>query len=243
MSPSIALNLAFAAGVAFAFAIVRIELKSFKYSNSSICAIVSLIHHIIATFYSLYANSSYIIALHNAFLLNDIEDCSILYLSTQQSYHVGIFAIVYFIFDTIFDPEVIKNKLLLFHHINGIVLIAIALYNGKGVYVAYVAHVMEFSSIFLSLKVILKDNGYSNILKLANDMIFAVVFLLSRAYLTVSNALLTYSLYKTNCLDGGSIDILVVYTGVLFVVLTTFWSFGIVKKIWGTIFVKNTKKH
>jgi hypothetical protein len=201
------------------------------------CCIVSMIHHIVVTFYCIVYNFSYMEILQDSFK-SELLSCDVLQHSTPPIYYSGIFTITYLAFDCVFDlsTNVMSNKLLIFHHLNGVGLVSYALYTHYGEYMVYICHIMELSSVFLSLKGILKYFNAPASLKLANDAIFAISFLIVRIYTTLASVFVIYNMYRNNCLvEIKFLDFLIAYTTVLYVFLTSFWSYGIVKKMVSTL--------
>lgn len=219
------------------FLILYFSLRAFRVERTVACCIVSMIHHIIVTFYCIVYNYSYMDILHDSFKFGNLS-CDTLQHSTPPIYYSGIFTITYLAFDCLFDlsRNVNSNKLLIFHHINGVGLVSYALYTHYGEYMVYICHIMELSSIFLSLKGILKYFDSPSLLKLINDAVFAVSFLVVRVYTTLASVLIIVHMYRNNCLESIKfLDILIAYTTLLYVLLTTFWSYGIVNKVISTI--------
>ena len=102
----------------------------------------------------------------------------------------------------------------------------------------YICHIMEISSIFLSFKDLLKHYGAPEWMKLSNDMAFALSFLIVRIYVTLASVFMLTGMYSNDCLEWDSLcllDVLIIYTTVLYCFLTSFWSYGIARKMYGVI--------
>lgn len=208
-----------------------------KCSNALTCSIISFLHHVIVTAYSLIFNPSFTQLVYNGLLFN-INSCDHLKHNTPELYYSGIFTVIYLAQDTWFDllnnPS--QNKLLIYHHINGVFLVAYSLIMEHGGYMVYICHVMEFSSIFLSLKNIFKHLEISELYKDINDLSFSISFILVRNYLTLSSLFLVIISFQNNCMNDMILgDKLIIYTALLFVALTAFWCYGIIKKTYSGI--------
>ena len=207
-------------------------------SQKEISCITSLIHHTMVTIYCFCWNYSFIDLLNSSFSTFPISCDTTLY-STPYTLFSGIFTVVYLSFDAVYDlaPDVSKNKLLIFHHVNGVVLISCALVASYGEYMIYIAHIMEISSIFLGLKELFKIRKAPEWLKLANDLTFALTFLVVRIYSTLASVFILKGLFYNNCLETFTfLDFLNSYTTVLYCILTSFWSFGILRKVFALFF-------
>lgn len=214
---------------------MNVSLTALKLPKTQVNSIISLVHHVGVTVYCLHFNYSFMPLLHSSFH-SSVLPCDTSLFSTPQIYYSGIFTIVYLAFDMVLDllPDISKNKLLIFHHINGVVLVSYALLTHHGEYMVYICHVMEISSIFLSLKDLLKYFGAPEVLKTVNDMAFALSFLSVRSYVTLASVFVITGMYSNGCLTLDSLrllDCLIIYTTVLYVCLTSFWSYGIVRKV------------
>lgn len=128
--------------VVFFVALKIIFSQLLKLSDVVATAYISLIHHCAVVGYSLCFNYSYMQMLHDGFRLA-IDTCSPLKHSTSEIYQSGLFSVVYLFFDSIYglylQDDGNKNKidkLLLFHHLNGVVLISAALKAQHGQYMA-----------------------------------------------------------------------------------------------------------
>lgn len=221
------------------FCTLQFSLSTLKIPQTQINCLVSLFHHVTICAYSFLKNFQFMILLQSSFQSVSLP-CDTSLFSTHQIYYSGIFTIVYLAYDTIFDlfrsPS--KNKLLIFHHFNGVFLVSYALLAHYGQYMVYICHVMEVSSIFLSMKDLLKYYGASEGIRLTNDLFFAASFLVVRIYVTLASVLMITGMYNQGCLTTESVtflDGLIIYTTGLYVVLTTFWSYGIVKKVYGVL--------
>jgi hypothetical protein len=197
----------------------------------------ALIHHVFVVGFSVLYNKSYMKILQDGIMFRT-ADCSVLAHETSEIYYSGIFCIVYLAIDTyygILAPTArAKNLdyLLLYHHVNGIVLMTCSIYWKHGLYMTYIAHAMELSSIFLGFKVILKEKNVSKSWRTLNDAVFALSFVICRLYLTLSSVFIAIQLFSFGCWDTMTfVDVLVVYCVLLYSALTGFWTFGILRKL------------
>lgn len=239
VAPDVEIMTAFAVGCVLFFLTIQSILSWRKVPQTQISCIISLVHHVSVTVYCLSCNYSFMTLLHSSFL-SSVLPCDARLYSTPSIYYSGIFTIVYLAFDMLFDlvPNMSKNKLLIFHHINGVVLVWYSLITHYGEYMVYICHIMEISSIFLSIKELLKFYEAPEGLKLANDMAFAFSFLVVRIYVTLASVFMLTGMYNNDCFQFGTLtllDVLIMYTTVLYCVLTTFWSCGIIKKMYGVV--------
>mmetsp|Transcript_2526 Transcript_2526/g.4581 ORF Transcript_2526/g.4581 Transcript_2526/m.4581 type:complete len:261 (+) Transcript_2526:96-878(+) len=234
------------------FCTLQFTLSSFKIPQIQINCLVSLFHHVGICAYSLLYNYSFMTQLVNvvqsSFPGSTLAlPCDTPLFSTPAIYYSGTFTIVYLTYDMIFDlmPHPSKNKLLIFHHINGVGLIGYALVSHYGQYMVYISHIMELSSIFLSLKELLKYYGVPEGIRLGNDLAFAASFLVVRVYMTLASVFTITAVYRGGCITLSSISLLdglIVYTTILYICLTLFWSYGILKKMYGVLTgTKSTK--
>lgn len=170
--------------------------------------------------------------LHDSLVFNT-NSCFPISYTTPYIYYSGIFTTIYFLFDVYYDlirkPR--ENALLFFHHTNGIVLTYMSLFYAHGSYMVYISHIMEVSSIFLSLKAVFKLIRVSEWTKDVNDILFSLSFLAVRIYLTASSCLMIYHAYRYSCMSPMIFqDFLIVYGAILYFFLTTLWSVKIVEK-------------
>ena len=125
------------------FFLIRYTMKNMlNFSEIIAVTAVAVTHHIIVVLYSLVLNSSYMSILQEGIQFNT-TDCSPLFHSNDQVYYSGIFAIVYLTIDSYYGiiapatDGVPLNWLMLFHHVNGVVLIACSLYARHGLYMVW----------------------------------------------------------------------------------------------------------
>lgn len=236
--PDVETLTAFTVGCVLFFSTLQCFLRWKKVPQTQASCFISLVHHLAVTIYCLRINHPFMTLLHSSFLSSTLP-CEARLFSTPFIYFSGIFTIIYLIFDMVLDllPNISKCKLLIFHHINGVVLISYSLTTHYGEYMVYICHIMEISSIFLSFKELLKFYDAPDGLKLVNDMAFALSFLVVRIYVTLASVFMLSGMYNNDCFQQAVtlLDMLIIYTTGLYCVLTSFWSYGIVKKMRGVI--------
>ena len=208
-----------------------------KVSNSVACSIISLVHHVVVSVACFSANVSFLKVLNDGITFQT-DSCDPIRYATNPLAYVGTFSVAYLLLDSIFDliPHWNNNKLMIFHHLNGIVLISISINTQYGQYMVYTAHMMEVSSVFLNAKLLLREFKAPDAMKDLNDKAFAISFLVIRNYTSWACLFLVYSLYRNGCFQTISfMDVLIVYTSIFFVIINTFWSYGIIGKVYMTL--------
>jgi hypothetical protein len=221
---------------------IRYYLMAFKkMSNSNTCCLMSLLHHAIVSIASFSVNISFLGLLTKGITFQT-DQCEPLYFATNSLAYTGTFSVAYLLFDTIFDlmPKWSENKLMIFHHINGIVLISISVNTMYAQFMVVTAHLMEVSSVFLNMKSVLKEFDFSDGMKDINDKLFALSFLVVRNYTSWACLAIVISLARNSCFNHFTfIDFLMIYTTVFFLALNTFWSYGIVMKVMSILYPTN----
>lgn len=220
---------------------IRYYLMTFKkLSNSNTCCLISLLHHMIVSIASFSVNISFLRLLMKGIAFQT-DQCEPLHYATNSLAYTGTFSVAYLLLDTIFDliPKWNENKLMIFHHINGIVLISISVNTLYGQFMVVTAHLMEVSSVFLNVKTMTKEFNIHESMKDINDMLFALSFLVVRNYASWACVAIVISLSFNSCFNRFTfIDFLMIYTTIFFLVLNTFWSYGIVKKMLSVFYPK-----
>lgn len=229
----------FAGQVTLFFFIFRLVCRNvFKCNEKLTVALVCFVHHCVVVWFSWFHNYPYM-ELLNRGIRGDTTDCAGLGHYERNIYYSGIFCTVYLVFDSVYDiflPMARGQRgdlLMLFHHLNGVTLIMYALGAKHGLYMVYISHLMEFSSIFLAIKDIIKNVSFETpgVVKMANDAVFAISFVVCRNYVTIASVVMMISFYRNGCWDTFSfVDSLVVYCTFLYCGLTGFWSYGIICK-------------
>ena len=141
--PDLEVLAAFTGGCVLFFYSIQYFLSSMKLPQTQISCIISFVHHITVTAYCLCYNYSFMTLLHSSFLAS-VLPCDARLYTTPFVYFSGIFTIVYLAFDMLYDlmRNASKNKLLIFHHINGVVLVTYSLTHHYGQYMVYICHIM-----------------------------------------------------------------------------------------------------